>query len=73
VVAGIRTTPTFSVGTRQELFEDPYVVNADHTNYDVHPSTGQFVMIKSAEQPTDLVIALNWFQELIERTEGAAR
>ncbi len=67
MAASIRTSAAFSVGTRQELFEDTYEQNPDHTNYDVHTETGQFLLVKGSDEPTDLVVVLNWFEELKER------
>jgi serine/threonine-protein kinase len=67
IAVPVRTTPTFSMGPPQGLFEDKYVGNANHANYDVNPRDGRFVMIKGAEQPTELVVVLNWFEELQQR------
>ncbi len=69
VAAAIQTEPVFTVGARQQLFEDPYVQNIDHTNYDVHPETGHFLLVKGSDEPTDLVVVLNWFQELKDRVD----
>jgi serine/threonine-protein kinase len=67
MAADIRTSPAFSVGSRRELFEDSYARNPDHTNYDIHPVTGQFLVVEGSNDPTDLVVVLNWFEELKER------
>jgi serine/threonine-protein kinase len=68
MVAAIQTVPAFGIGVRRELFADSYVGNVDHTNYDLHPATGEFVMIKGSDEPSELVVTLNWFEELRERT-----
>ena len=67
MAADIQTAPTFSIGVRRELFEHSYVGNVDHTNYDVHPETGEYVMIRGSDEPTELIVTLNWFEELKER------
>ena len=65
----IRTTPALSVGQRTVLFEDQHVRQSQHTNYDLNPRDGRFVMIKGSAEPTDLVVVLNWYEELRARTE----
>ncbi len=65
----MRTSPTLSVGRRTILFEDSFVPNSAHANYDQHPTTGQFVMVKGTATKSDLVIVLNWREELKARME----
>jgi serine/threonine-protein kinase len=65
----MRTSPTLSVGRRTILFEDNFVPNSAHANYDQHPTTGQFVMVKGTATKSDLVIVLNWSEELKARME----
>ncbi len=56
---------SFAVGTRQTLFAGPFTTNGNRTNYDLNRRTGEFVMIRSAERSsTELVVVLNWFEEL---------
>jgi serine/threonine-protein kinase len=63
----VTTRGTFSLGNRRPLFEGNYLMNQNHTNYDVHPASGEFVTIKSQGSPTELIVVLNWFEELRER------
>ncbi len=35
-----------------------------HTNYDVHPDGDRFAMVGAGERPTELVVVLNWVEEL---------
>jgi len=63
----VGTRGTFSLGNRRLMFEGDYLANQNHANFDVHPATGGFVMIKSHGSPTELVVVLNWFEELRER------
>ncbi|MCH7876484.1 MAG: serine/threonine-protein kinase [Gemmatimonadetes bacterium] len=65
----IRTTPALSVGQRTVLFEDQHVRQSQHTNYDLNPRDGRFVMIKGSAEPTNLVVVLNWYEELRARME----
>ena len=65
----MRTSPTLSVGRRTILFEDSFVPNSAHANYDQHPTTGQFVMVQGTTTKSDLVIVLNWREELKARME----
>jgi serine/threonine-protein kinase len=65
----IETSPTLRIGQRSVLFEDKYVRNFSHSNYDQHPGDGRFVFIKGSAAPTDLVLVLNWFEELKQRME----
>ena len=46
------------------LFEYPGAPFRLHTNYDVHPDGDRFVMVGVGEQPTELVVVLNWVEEL---------
>jgi len=64
VAAEVVADPVFSVVRRTVLFEGPYVPNAFHTNYDVAGDGRRFVMVESAESTTEVVMVLNWFEEL---------
>jgi serine/threonine-protein kinase len=60
----IRTSPSLSVGQHTILFADAYVKNPQHTNYDLIPGDGRFVLLGGAAQSTDLVVVLNWQEEV---------
>ncbi len=61
----VTTGPMFELGTRKVLFEDVYIKRYQHTNYDIHPDNKWFVMIKPSEmESADMIIVLNWFEEL---------
>ena len=64
VAARVQTAGTFSVLSREVLFEYPGTPFRLHTNYDVHPDGDRFVMVGVGEQPTELVVVLNWVEEL---------
>jgi serine/threonine-protein kinase len=67
MAAAIETEPTFRLLTREALFEDPYVRRFFYTNYDIHSDGERFVMIKSGEESAQLIVVLNWFEELRRR------
>jgi dipeptidyl aminopeptidase/acylaminoacyl peptidase len=67
VAVEVQTEPVFSLGAREVLFEGTYRTGLQHTNYDIDPASGEFLMLKSAEQATSLVVVLNWFEELRAR------
>ena len=41
MAAAIQTEPSLSVGTREELFEDTYIVIPNRTNFDISPQDGR--------------------------------
>ena len=65
------TEPTFRAGNAESLFEQRYATYVERRNYDIAPD-GRFLMIKEAAA-TDgataqqLVVVLNWFEELKAR------
>jgi serine/threonine-protein kinase len=58
--------PTLTPGAPQVLFRDVYATLTDHANYDVQPTSEQFVMVKGGRTATNLTIVLNWFDEVKE-------
>jgi serine/threonine-protein kinase len=63
----VQTTPAFAAGSPKVLFSGRYLSNNNHTNYDVDRPGRRFVMLKSGNEHADLVVVLNWFQELKQR------
>ena len=66
------TEPTFRVGSAEIVFEQAYASYLDRRNYDVSPDGRRFLMIKgaatdAAAPATQIVVVLNWFEELKER------
>ena len=72
MAAGISTTPSFTVTSRETLFEGPYSTDLYHPNYDVAPDGKSFIMLRPVEENRQLVMVLNWIKELRQRT-GKAR
>jgi hypothetical protein len=68
VAIGIQRDPIFALGTRRVLFEDQFLREYSHANYDVHPTTGDFVMVRSeATASFQLTVVLNFLEELKAR------
>jgi serine/threonine-protein kinase len=65
--AEVDTDPVFAIRGRSLLFERPFVPNDFHTNFDIHPDDQRFVMIESAQAATEVVVVLNWMEELNHR------
>ncbi|HSH74823.1 MAG TPA: hypothetical protein VLA09_03980, partial [Longimicrobiales bacterium] len=65
----VRTAPTLAIGQRRPLFEDRYGANTSHTNYDLLPD-GRFVALKGSNDQTNVVLVLNWVQELKQRVRN---
>ncbi len=71
MVVPIQTEPTFRAGTAEALFkglQGPQDNIGGGRRYDISPDGQRFLMIKDAEQRaetgTELIIVLNWFDEL---------
>jgi dipeptidyl aminopeptidase/acylaminoacyl peptidase len=65
VSVAVNTEPVFELGARNVLFEDVYYKRYQHSNYDIHPDNQRFVMVKPSETiSADLIVVLNWFEEL---------
>ena len=71
LAARVVTTPSFAVTARDTLFEGPYTTDPFHPNYDVTPDGKSFVMVRPVEQDRQLIMVVNWVEELRQRTRGA--
>jgi len=60
----IETGLTFRPGIPRRLFRDVYARNPDHPNYGVSPSGESFYFARSTAGDAELVLVLNWFQEI---------
>jgi dipeptidyl aminopeptidase/acylaminoacyl peptidase len=57
--------PMLQVSSRRSLFVgDPDVVAREGEPYDVHPDGSRFVVIRNAPKAGDVLVLLNWFNEL---------
>ena len=70
VAATVVTSPALAVTGREKLFEGPYTTDPFHPNYDVAPDGRSFVMLRPVEGNRQLVMVLNWIEELRRRTVG---
>jgi serine/threonine-protein kinase len=70
MAATVVTSPALAVTGREKLFEGPYTTDPFHPNYDVAPDGKSFVMLRPVEGNRQLVMVLNWVQELRRRTGG---
>jgi len=64
--AVISTTPSLRVVRREQLFEEVFELSGLHTVYDVHPDGNSFLMVQrtALSQPSQLMVAINWLEEL---------
>jgi serine/threonine-protein kinase len=60
-------TPTLAVGARALAFAGPFATDEYHPDYDVTPDGKGFVMILPAAGDRQLLVAINWAQELKAR------
>jgi hypothetical protein len=63
----VTTGETFSIGERSAHFEDSYLTDATHANYDVGPGD-RFLMLSRAGSPSQTIVVHNWARELREKT-----
>ena len=72
MAAAVQTAPVFRVTDRELLFEEIYVAVgglSQVSQYDVDPSSGRFLMIKTeqAAREAEMVVVVNWVEELRRR------
>ena len=70
MAARVVTSPSFTVVARDTLFEGPYMTDPWHPNYDVMPDGKGFVMVRPVEQDRQLIMVMNWGEELRQRTRS---
>ncbi|MEP6591958.1 MAG: hypothetical protein ABJC19_12325, partial [Gemmatimonadota bacterium] len=71
LAATVVTSPTLQISDRATLFTAPFVTDVYHPNYDVASDGQTFVMVRPVETDRDIVLVVNWLQELRQRTRGA--
>jgi Tol biopolymer transport system component len=74
----VSTTPTFSVGTPQILFEGPFRMDGgSFRNYDVTADGQRFVMVREVERlpakVSQMVLVQNWVEELKARVPAGKK
>ncbi len=70
IAATIVTSPSLAVTGRETLFEGQFATDLYHPNYDVSRDGQSFVMVRPVEQNRQLVMVVNWIQELRQRIGG---
>ena len=74
IAAGIVTTPTFTVTSRQVLFPDHFRGTGTYAFYDVSRDGKTFLMIgNSNEAAQRIIVATGWLDELRERMAQGAK
>ena len=68
--AHITTTPPLSVTARDTVFTGPCATDPWHQNYDVSRDGKSFVMVRPVDSNRQLVLVVNWVQELRQRVRG---
>ena len=71
VAASIVTRPSLQVTAHTPLFDGPFATDLFHPNYDVAPDGDTFVLVRPVEKNRQLVMVVNWIEELRQRTRGA--
>jgi serine/threonine-protein kinase len=70
MAAQVHTTPPFSVGSRVRLFSTAnYGGDVTYTRYDVTPDGRRFIFARQPPSDRDLIVVLNWAEELKRRSE----
>jgi serine/threonine-protein kinase len=73
MVVPVQTTPNFTAGTAEILFERSYYAGGagiSGRTYDISPDGQRFLMIKESDDtstPQSMTVVLNWFEELKAR------
>jgi len=73
VAATFSTNPSFSVTSREVLFDDPFVRGSlPHADYDISPDGKNFLMLKPTGE-TQVTIVYNWLDEVRAQLRGKQR
>ena len=70
MAASIITRPSVQVTARTLLFDGPFATDLFHPNYDVAPDGETFVLIRPVEANRDVIMVIDWREELRRRTGG---
>jgi serine/threonine-protein kinase len=65
VASALAAASPLTIGRREVLFDDrPYVTIPNGAGYDVHPDGNRFLMIRRGSESREVVVVLNWFDQL---------
>jgi serine/threonine-protein kinase len=70
MAATIATQPSLQVTGRELVFEGQFASDLWHPNYDVTGDGQTFIMVRPVEENRQLVMVVNWIEELRRRTRG---
>ena len=71
MVAVVRGQSEFDVVARSELFRGNFGNNQFHAQYDV-TRDGRFIMTQGPQSSNDMIVVLNWFDQLRARRGTAS-
>jgi len=72
--AEVQTRPAFVVGARRRLFSTAaYVGSPVSRMYALSPDGSRFVFMKGEASARQLIVVVNWFEELKRRTSGGGQ
>jgi serine/threonine-protein kinase len=69
ISVAVETDSVFRKGSQEVVLEGDYNPIDNKANYDIHPDGEYFVLFKRPEAAAGLIIVLNWFEELLQRTQ----
>ena len=73
VAVEVSADPEFVAGQQEVLFPAAaYMRNNAYAVYDVTPDDQRFVMLRTGDEDTstEVVIVVNWFEELLQRVDS---
>jgi Tol biopolymer transport system component/tRNA A-37 threonylcarbamoyl transferase component Bud32 len=70
MAATVAASPAPTITGRDTLFTGQFSTSSWHQNYDVAPDGKSFVMLRPLEEHRQLVMVVNWIEELRRRTAG---
>jgi Tol biopolymer transport system component len=67
IAAHVTTSPTFSVTSRDTLFDDRFEHDPFKADWDISPDGKHFLMLEPADNNQQIVVVLNWARVVRER------
>jgi len=68
MAATVGTSPALAISKRDTLFTGQFSTSPWHPNYDVAPDGKSFIMVRPVEEHRQLILVVNWIEELRGRT-----
>jgi hypothetical protein len=73
MAVNVTTTPTFTVLSRQKLFEGRFSGGTRHASYDISRDGKSFLMLKPDDDNLELIVVSNWLAEPRARTASGTK